>query len=301
MYFRASIFKIWIFMSSFVLSFACFALIEVTDDLNNKIVLSKPAKRIISLAPNITEILFHIGVGSSIVGADEYSNYPSAAQSIMRVNNHSIANYELIISLQPDLVVAWYSGNGIDIIERLRHLGLPVFVLEISTMDQIPVLYQKLGQLTGNTGKSNEAAKLFSERLDELRSNYLGKTKVKSFYQIWDDPIMTLNGKHLVSDVIELCGGENVFLNASPLVPQVNIESIIAANPEVILSSGSEARVKSWRQKWSRWPSINAVRQGHMYLIPPDLMQRQSNRILDGADYVCQFLERYRQDQSSQI
>ena len=111
---------------------------------------------------------------------------------------------------------------------------------------------------------------------------------------------MTLNGKHLVSDVIELCGGENVFLNASPLVPQVNIESIIATNPEVILSSGSEARVKSWRQKWGRWPSINAVRQGHMYLIPPDLMQRQSNRILDGADYVCQLLERYRQDQSSQ-
>jgi iron complex transport system substrate-binding protein len=299
--FSASFFRIWIFTSTLVFSISCSALIEVIDDLNNKIFLAKPAKRIISLAPNITEILFHIGAGSSIVGADEYSNYPSAAQSIMRVNNHSIANYELIISLQPELVVAWHSGNGIDIIERLRDLGLPVFVLEISTMDQIPVLYQKLGQLTGNTKKSEEAAKLFSERLDSLRSKYAGRNKVKSFYQIWDDPIMTLNEKHLVSDVINLCGGDNVFSGAVPLVPQVNIESIIAANPEVILSSGSEARVKSWRQKWSRWPSIKAVRQGHMYLIPPDLMQRQSNRILDGADYVCQFLERYRQNKSSHI
>jgi iron complex transport system substrate-binding protein len=163
------------------------------------------------------------------------------------------------------------------------------------------VLYKKLGTLTGNKQRGNDAAEQFSLRLEKLRSDYSGKANVRSFYQIWDDPIMTLNGKHLVSDVIDLCGGENIFSDSLPLVPRINIESIIAANPEVILSSGTEDRVKSWTQKWSHWSSITAVRQGHMYLIPPDLMQRQSNRILDGANYVCQFLERYRQEKSKQI
>ena len=286
--------------SMFVTSLALssHAAISVMDDLEKEIVLTEPANKIISLAPNITEILFHIGAGSQIVGADEYSNYPEAAKQIIRVNNHSIANYELILSLKPDLILAWYSGNGVEVINRLRELGLPVFVIETTTIKEIPDLFKRLGKITGNETQSIQAASEFSEKLVKLQSLYVDKKKVKTFYQIWDDPIMTLSGKHLVSDVIDLCAGINVFAEAQPLVPRVNIEAIINADPEVILSSGSEERIAGWREKWSRWPSISAVDKGHLYLIPPDLMQRQSSRILDGATYVCDFLDKSRVEKS---
>ena len=286
--------------SMFVTSLALssHAAISVMDDLEKEIVLTEPANKIISLAPNITEILFHIGAGSQIIGADEYSNYPEAAKQIIRVNNHSIANYELILSLKPDLILAWYSGNGVEVINRLRELGLPVFVIETTKIKEIPDLFKRLGKITGNETQSIQAASEFSEKLVKLQSLYVDKKKVKTFYQVWDDPIMTLSGKHLVSDVIELCSGVNVFAEAQPLVPRVNIESIMNADPEVILSSGSEERVAGWRKKWARWPTISAVNKGHLYLIPPDLMQRQSNRILDAATYVCNFLDKSRDEKS---
>ena len=286
--------------SMFVTSLALssHAAISVMDDLEKEIVLTEPANKIISLAPNITEILFHIGAGSQIIGADEYSNYPEAAKQIIRVNNHSIANYELILSLKPDLILAWYSGNGVEVINRLRELGLPVFVIETTKIKEIPDLFKRLGRITGNDAQSIQVASEFSDKLGNLQSLYVDKKKVKTFYQIWDDPIMTLSGKHLVSDVIELCSGVNVFAEAQPLVPRVNIESIMNADPEVILSSGSEERVAGWREKWARWPTISAVNKGHLYLIPPDLMQRQSNRILDAATYVCNFLDKSRDEKS---
>ncbi len=193
--------------SMFVTSLALssHAAISVMDDLEKEIVLTEPANKIISLAPNITEILFHIGAGSQIIGADEYSNYPEAAKQIIRVNNHSIANYELILSLKPDLILAWYSGNGVEVINRLRELGLPVFVIETTKIKEIPDLFKRLGKITGNETQSIQAASEFSEKLVKLQSLYVDKKKVKTFYQIWDDPIMTLSGKHLVSDVIDLC------------------------------------------------------------------------------------------------
>ena len=270
------------------------ASVSATDHLNRKIVLDEPAQRIISLAPNITELLFHIGAGDQIIGADEYSNYPEEAKKIIRVNNHAMANYELILSLQPDLVFAWHSGNGEQIINRLVQLGLNVFVIEVQTMEQLPSLFKTLGHLTGNTERAHEAASTFDSQLIKLTADYADKREVSAFYQIWDEPIMTFNGDHLVSDIIDLCGGRNVFAGELPLVPHVNIEAVIDANPEVILSSGSEERMANWRSKWRRWSAIDAVKKNHLYLVPPDLLQRQSNRILEGAIYLCEFIDQVR-------
>ncbi len=268
--------------------------VSAVDDQGKLVVLPAPAQRIISLAPNLTEVLFYVGAGEQIVGADEYSNYPEQAKKIIRVNNHAAANYELILSLKPDLVVAWESGNGEQIIGRIRELGLPLFVLETRKMDAIPNLFGRLGRLTGHDEIATLRAQEFTQRLDRLRENYRHKPSVRAFYQIWNDPFITLNGEHLVSDVIELCGGVNVFGEAIPLVPYVNIEAIMAADPEVIIASGSSEDNEQWRDSWKEWQGISAVTSGNIYLIPPDLMQRHSSRILDGAEYMCDFLQRAR-------
>ncbi|MGB1403877.1 MAG: cobalamin-binding protein [Porticoccaceae bacterium] len=276
------------------LSQLVFAEIRLVDDNGDELVLAQPAQRIISLAPNITEVLFHIGAGEQIVGADEYSNYPEAAKQIQRVNNHAAANYELILSLKPDLVIAWQSGNGDKIIDPLRKLGFPVFVVETREIDQIPALFHRFGQLSGHETIAQQRIDNFTQRLHSLRNAQADKTVVRTFYQIWHEPLITLNGQHMVSDIIRLCGGVNVFADAVPLVPYINIESIVAADPEVIIAGGSEQDQPDWLGRWQQWAGISAVQNQHIYLIPADLMQRHSIRILDGAEMMCDYLDRAR-------
>ena len=268
--------------------------IRLVDDNGDELVLAQPAQRIISLAPNITEVLFHIGAGAQIVGADEYSNYPEAAKQIQRVNNHAAANYELILSLKPDLVIAWQSGNGDKIIDPLRKLGFPVFVVETREIDQIPALFHRFGQLSGHETIAQQRIDNFTQRLHSLRHAQADKAVVRTFYQIWHEPLITLNGQHMVSDIIRLCGGVNVFADAVPLVPYINIESIVAADPEVIIAGGSEQDQPDWLGRWQQWSGISAVQNQHIYLIPADLMQRHSIRILDGAEMMCDYLDRAR-------
>jgi iron complex transport system substrate-binding protein len=273
------------------LSVVTAAEVVVVDDNGQQIKLAVPAKRIVSLAPNITEVLFHIGAGEKIVGADEYSNYPEEAKDILRVNNHAAANYELILSLEPDLVIAWQSGNGNKIIDPLRKLGIPVFVVETNKMDAIPSLFRRFGKLSGHGDQAEQRAHEFSRRLQELRAAQAGKSVIKVFYQIWDEPLITLNGEHMVSDIINLCGGVNVFSDAIPLVPYVNIETVVAADPEVIIAGGSREERPAWFERWQKWSGISAVINQHIYLIPSDLMQRHSARILDGMELMCAHLD----------
>lgn len=270
------------------------AAIEVIDDNGDKLRLNSAANRIISLSPNTTEILFHIGAGDQIVGADEYSNYPLAANKIIRVNNHAAANYELILSLKPDLVIAWQSGNGDKIITRLRELGLPVFVVETQSMQEIPSLYRRLGQLSGQSLKASQQAEAFAKKLQRLNQSFASREKVKTFYQIWNDPLMTLNGDHILTDIIELCGGVNIFSDSAALVPYVNMESVLAKDPQVIISGGANQNDLWNLGIWQQWSGVNAVKNRQVYSIPSDLLQRHSDRILQGAELVCQYLEKAR-------
>lgn len=272
---------------------ACAESISETDDAAHVITLAAPATRIVSLAPNITEMLFHIGAGELILGADEYSNYPDAAKAIPRINNHASVNYEAVLALAPDLVFAWQSGNG-RFPERVRALGLPVFEIEPRRLEDIPALFVRMGRLVGHEREAREKAEDFDRRLQALRERERGKTPVRVFYQIWNEPLMTLNDRHIVGDVIKLCGGVNVFGSAAPLVPYVSIEAVLRADPDVIIASGSDEGRPSWMEMWNAWPAITAVRKHTVFAIPPDLMQRHSARILDGAGQLCGFLDQAR-------
>ena len=275
--------------------------IEVVDDNGDKLKLADVAQRIISLSPNTTEILFHIGAGEKIVGADEYSNYPKQANDILRVNNHAAANYELILSLKPDVVIAWQSGNGEKIISRIRELGIPVFVVETGNLQDIPYLYRRLGQLSGYEKQSNIQAEKFSSRLNQLRKTFSSREEIRLFYQIWNEPLMTLNGDHMVTDIIELCGGVNIFSDAAALVPYVNIESVLAADPQVIITGGKSKSDLLDSGFWDKWPSLSAVKNQHLYAIPSDLLQRHSDRMLEGTGLMCEYIDLVRSTKPQKI
>jgi iron complex transport system substrate-binding protein len=266
------------------------AALRVIDDAGQVVMLARPAQRIVSLAPYITELLFSAGAGAAVIGVSEYSDFPGAAASITRIGGGSGLDLEAIVALQPDLVVAWQSGNPAGQLERLQSLGMAVFLSEPRQLADVPATLLRLGQLAGTESVAKVAADNFRQRALQLERRYAQRPAVRVFYQIWDQPLMTLNGDHLVSDVIRLCGGTNVFGNLSELVPRIDIEAVLAADPAVIVVA-ADAEDSPLLDAWQQWPSITAVAQGHVYAIARDRLVRHSTRILDGAEELCTILD----------
>ncbi len=272
---------------------ACAARAEivVTDDLGGRVALAAPARRIVSLAPHVTELLFVAGAGPQIVGAVDYSDYPPEAKAIHRVGGYSRLDFEAILALKPDLVVGWESGNGLDNLQRLKQLGLTVFASQPGALPGLGTTIEKLGALAGTPAAARREAARFRGRLASLRARYAGRGEVSVFYAIWNQPLMTVNDAHLISDVIRLCGGRNVFGRLRALAPTVNVEDVVRADPEAIVASGMSDTRPEWLDDWQRWPRLTAVARGNLYVVPPDLLQRATPRVLDGAERLCAALD----------
>lgn len=277
----------------FLLPAVAGAEIAINDDAGNRVVLPQPAQRIVSLAPHITELLFAAGAGGRIVGAVEYSNHPQAANHLPRIGSHAALDLERIAALRPDLAIAWGSGNSPAQVEQLRRLKIPVFVSEPQRLTDIPASLRTFGQLAGTDGEA--AAHAFAMRLAGLRARYGKALPVSVFYAIWNQPLMTVGGGHLINAAIELCGGRNVFAALTQPAAHVALEAVLQADPEVIVASGMDEARPEWLDDWRRWPQLRAVRRGNLVFVPPDLLQRHTPRILDGTERLCAALEQARQ------
>ena len=269
--------------------------ISIVDSTGATLTLDQPAQRIVSLTPHLTELIFAVGAGEQLVGTVDYSDYPAAALKISRVGAYNSISFEAIVNLSPDLVLAWQSGNGGEMIARLRALGLPVYVDEPDSLAAIGASLGNLGRLAGTEREAEQAVTKYQHKLLELRRLYSQQRPLSVFYQIWNEPLLTINGEHLISKVIELCGGRNVFASAVPLVPKLSVESVIALNPQVIVASGEEEQRREWLKAWQAWPMLDAVKSSRLYFVPASLLQRHTPRLLEGAELLCQQLESARQ------
>jgi iron complex transport system substrate-binding protein len=274
-----------------LLSHSAFAELSLVDAQGTDVVMQAPAQRIVSLAPHITEVVYAAGAGARLVGTVTYSNYPEAALSVQRVGSYDSVSYEAVLALKPDLILAWGSGNGVAVAERLRALGLKVFVQEPKTLEDVAQTLRQVGQLAGTAEVAESAAGQFLAELARLRTKYSKQHSLSVYYQIWDDPLLTLNGEHLISDVIRLCGGQNAFSDALALVSRISVESVLRVDPDVIVASGMDEARPEWLDKWRDWESLSAVKNGHLYFVPPDLLQRHTPRIMQGAAMLCEHLE----------
>ena len=276
------------------------AQIQVEDALGRKLVLEKPATRVVSLAPHMTEVAFAAGAGKQLVGAVTYSDFPDAAKLIPRVGSYDNVSYETLVALNPDLVLAWRSGNGDEIIARLESLGLKVYVDEPKTLEDVARSLREVGKLTGNKATADSAAGEFLQQLSQLAKLYSTGQQVSVYYQIWDEPLLTLNGDHLISAVVRLCGGRNVFADALPLVSRISVESVIREDPQVIIASGMDKARPEWLDEWRKWTAMTAVRNQQLYFVPPDVLQRNSPRIIEGARLLCEQLQQAREHYAAQ-
>lgn len=273
---------------------AAHAEIVVTDDAGRQLRLAAPAKRIVSLAPHVTELLFAAGAGDKVVGAVNYSDYPEAATRLPQVGGYNNVDLEAVAALKPDLVVAWKTGNRGGNLDRLSALGIPVYVNEPRSLEDVASSLETLGRLAGTQLSAFHAAAAFRERQAMLQKRYGQRPPVRTFYQIWNQPLMTVNGEHLISKVIALCGGENVFAGLPQLAPTVGTEAVLAANPEAIVASGMGEARPEWLDQWKNWDRLTASQRGNLFFIPPELIQRHTPRILDGASRLCAQLEEAR-------
>jgi len=282
--------KKWMLLTLCCCSLPLQAEVTVHDDTGRNVHIPQAATRIVSLAPHLTEQLFAIGAGEKIVGAVDYSDYPEAAKAIPRVGGYSRLDLERILVLKPDLVVAWQSGNDARAVERLQDLGLTVYVSEPRHLPDIADSMVRLGTLAGVPEKGRQQAEAFRQHLDALRHQFQGEIKRTVFYQIWNQPLMTVSGRHLINDVITLCGGRNIFADLEVLTPNVSLEAVLAANPEVIIASGMGKERPEWLNEWKRWPHLSAVKNSRLFVIDPNIIQRATPRLLLGAEKMCGFL-----------
>ncbi|VAW66270.1 Vitamin B12 ABC transporter, substrate-binding protein BtuF [hydrothermal vent metagenome] len=283
--------------------FAVHASVEVTDDKGQIFLFDKPAKRIVSLAPHITELLFSAGVTDQLVATVNYSDYPEAAKKIPRVGGYNKIDMEALMAYKPDLVIAWSTGNSTEQVEKIRSLGIRVFNSEPETFKDIAKNIRSMGRILGTEKTANQVAHEFLKELALIRQQYPPAKPVRVFYQVWNEPLMTLSDEHLVSRVIKLCSGVNVFSDLSVMSPgivsaRVNIEAVIEKDPDVIVAGMTEDR-GSWLKQWKKWPVLTAVKNKHVFAIDADLIVRQTPRVLQGARKMCKYLDVVRNYQSA--
>jgi iron complex transport system substrate-binding protein len=264
------------------------ARVEVHDDYGHTVSLAAPAQRIVSLAPHLTELLYAAGAGGRVVGALEHSDFPPAAAKLPRVGSEAAIDLEAVIALRPDLVVAWPNAGSRRAVERLAELPLAVFRSEPRALDQIATTLERFGILAGTESEARRAAHVFRQRVRALEARYAGRRAVRVFYQVWDRPLVTVNGEHIISKAMELCGGKNVFARLPLIAPEVDREAVIRADPEVIVASGAAL------EAWKAFGGISAVKNDQLYSIAAELLQRHTPRLIDGAEQLCAALERAR-------
>ena len=272
--------------------------LTVVDDRGVRIELAAPARRIVTLAPHLTELMFAAGAGERIVGTVAYSDFPAAAQRIERVGDAGALDLERLVALRPDLVVVWLGGTPQRQLDVLAALGLLLYYQQPRKLESIADSIERFGVLAGTSALAMPAAARYRERLAALASRHRGSAPVDVFHQVWDRPLMTVGGTHLISQVIALCGGRNIFEALATLAPVVSAEAVLDADPQVIGGPGLGSLREAGLGAWLDWPQMRAVARGHLYVVPPDLISQAGPRVLDGAERVCETIERARREQT---
>lgn len=282
--------------------FTCFSLVSLNASAvvqlkgvdGVTITLVVPAKRIVNLSPDFSELLFDIGAGATLAGTIEYSNYPEAAKKVPRIGDGFHVDTEKVVALRPDLVLAWEGGTPQALVEKLRSLGLPVLAIGTHDITDIAANMETLGKATGHEAEAQQAAGAFRARLAAFKARYAHELPIRVFYEISAEPLYTVGGAQSISRLMALCGGRNIFGDLTELAPVVGLEAVLARDPEAIVTGDGEGDVAERFKLWQKWPQLSAVRAGNLYAMNDDTISRATPRILDAGQKLCEDLDQAR-------
>lgn len=259
----------------------------VRDDRGATVSLAAPARRIVALAPNLAELTYAAGAGERLVGVTAYADYPAPVKKLPQLGGFGHFDLERLLELRPDLVLAWQSGNAAGEVAQLARLGIPLYIAEARQLDDIPRHIEAIGLLAGSSEAARLSAAEFRRVVDELSTAHRGATPLSVFHEIWHQPLMTVSDAHLIGAAIRICGGVNPFGALTTLTPTLSLESVLAADPALIVTSGPGTA-------WQRYPALSAVRKGRVYAIDPDYLHRATPRFLIGMRQLCGLLDEAR-------
>lgn len=267
--------------------------IRVTDDFGREVVLEQPARRILSLAPHNTENLYSAGAGDRVIGVVDYSDYPPEAERLPSVGSYVQFNLEAIIGLEPDLVVAWRGGSNGEALDRLEQLGMTLYYSEPRNFDDVVDNIRDLAMLAGTGAAMDPRLETVASGIEAARRSSRDRPVLDVFYQVWPDPLMTLNGEHFISRILEVCGARNLFADLDIIAPRVSVEAVIQANPDIIIS-GLVDGVEPDMSRWNKWPMIEAVAKDRFMFVDSDVMHRHTLRMLLGIPGFCRQIHSFR-------
>lgn len=282
--------------SAFIGAFAVFFItssvaagISLKDDLGRTVRLERPAQRIVTLAPFLTELVFSAGAGSRVVGVSAFSDYPPRARALPQVATAAGLSLEAIAALRPDLVLAWKDSVRPEEAERIARLGPAVFVAQGRTLSDVPRLLGAIGSLTGEDTRA--MAREYDAKLERVRRRYAARAPLRVFLEIWDRPLTTISGRHFMNEALAVCHAANVFADLPGVAPEVSWEELYARDPDVIVGIGSAPTAASFRANWRSHATLSAVRGGRLVFVPPDRLQRPTVRTPDGIAQLCEALD----------
>lgn len=259
--------------------------------------VSLSANRIVSLAPNLTELVYTVGAGGQLVGVSAWSDYPRAVLDLPVVGDAFTVDQEQLALAKPDLLLVWESGTPTHVVDELREIGYNVVSIRTRELDDVAEALLQIGELTGHVDKAVEAAAMYRGELQSLRDHYHSLPPIRVFYQVAARPLYTINNEHYISELISVCGGDNIFKDLSELAPTVDVEAVVDRDPEVMLAStdaGDDAFVE-----WERWPGMAANKSGNLFLLPADEIGRATTRVIVAGNAMCVALQQARINRAS--
>ena len=261
------------------------------DDFGRKLYLSKTPKRIVSLAPSITEMLFAIGLNDEIVGVTEFCDFPPPALEKPKVG-HSQPNLETLVALQPDLIVSPKSFLRADLLARLEQLKIPTFLFESKTVEDIVTHIRVLGRIVGRVPESLKLSEKIQKRVVALTSQLEGRSRPTLLFVLSADPLISVGPGSYIHQLIELAGAKNAAEDSEVPYPRFNVEEVLRQNPEFLLfpTGRSEGIPQAERDQWRRWPSLEAVKQNNLVQVQSDLLSRPGPRVVEGLEALIKIL-----------
>lgn len=264
--------------------------IELPQADGSRLRIESPATRLITLSPHLTELVYAAGAGHLLAATVAYSEYPPEAVDLPRVGDAFRVDTERIHLLSPDLILAWKTGNSAAAISQLTELGFAVWSIEIRQPDEIATAIEDIGKATGTSSSATIAANSIRFKIKTLRSSYAQAEQVSYFYQVASQPLFTVNGEHLISHGLNLCGGYNVFAELPTLAPQIGREAVLMADPDVLIAPNIEGHPDPLAH-WQSWPGIRAVSQENYILLPADQISRATPRFVDAVELACTMMD----------
>lgn len=268
-----------------------------SQDADTNSPLPSPPQRIVTLSPHLAELVFAVGGGDRLVGVSAYTTYPPAAAALPVVGDAFNIDQEQLLLLQPDLLLAWQSGTPAHVVDELRSRGFRVRAIETKRLADISAAVLQIGTLTGHAENAGRVAEAFEQGLDRLRENAQSAASIRVFYQVSARPLYTVSDEHYISELITLCGGENIFAGLGSLAPSVGVEAVLERDPEILMAS-SDAGDAAFAE-WQRWPTMAANRYDNHFIMPADEIGRATPRLLVAAAEVCEALDEGRRNRDA--